>query len=293
MSATGGTIASAFARCRAERRAAFIPFLMAGDPDLATTERLLAALAEGGADLIELGVPFSDPIADGPVNQRAAARALAAGTTLSRVLELVARNRDKLGVPVVLFSYFNPIHARGVERFAEQAATSGVDGVLCVDLPPEEAAAEYTPALAAAGVDPVFLLAPTSDRERIAAVDRAAAGFIYYVSRTGVTGERAELARELVRGVKRARRRVHLPLAVGFGISTPEQVAAVGEIADGVVVGSALVAEVERRAGDPDLPAAITARVRELAAPLHERAEERRGGRLRALFGGGRVEVRG
>jgi len=293
VSATGGAIASAFARCRAERRAAFIPFLMAGDPDLATTERLLAALAEGGADLIELGVPFSDPIADGPVNQRAAARALAAGTTLSRVLELVARNRDKLGVPVVLFSYFNPIHARGVERFAEQAAASGVDGVLCVDLPPEEAAAEYTPALAAAGVDPVFLLAPTSDRERIAAVDRAAAGFIYYVSRTGVTGERAELARELVRGVKRARRRVHLPLAVGFGISTPEQVAAVGEIADGVVVGSALVAEVERRAGDPDLPAAIATRVRELAAPLHERAEERRGGRLRALFGGARVEVRG
>jgi tryptophan synthase alpha chain len=285
VSATGGAIADAFARCRAERRAAFIPFLMAGDPDLETTERLLAALAEGGADLIELGVPFSDPIADGPVNQRAAARALAAGATLSGVLELVARNRDRLGVPVVLFSYFNPIHARGVERFAEQAAASGVDGVLCVDLPPEEAAAEVTPALAAAGVDPVFLLAPTSDRERIAAVDRAGAGFVYYVSRTGVTGERAELAPELVRGVKRARRRLHLPLAVGFGISTPAQVAAVGEIADGVVVGSALVAEVERRAGDPELPAALAARVRALAAPLHARAERRRG-RLRALVGG-------
>jgi tryptophan synthase alpha chain len=291
--ANGGTIAAAFARCREEGRAAFIPFLMAGDPDLETSERLVAALAEGGADLIELGVPFSDPIADGPVNQRAATRALAAGTTLSGVLELVARSRDRLGVPVVLFTYFNPIHARGVARFAEQAAASGVDGVLCVDLPPEEAAAEYTPALAAAGVDPVFLLAPTSDRERIAVVDRAAAGFVYYVSRTGVTGERTELARELVRGVKRARRRIHLPLAVGFGISTPEQVAAVGEIADGVVVGSALVAEVEQRAGDQDLAAALTARVRELAAPLHERGEEGLGGRLRSLFRGGRAGARG
>lgn len=277
-------IDDAFERCREEGRAAFIPFLMAGDPDLAVSERLLGALAEGGADLIELGVPFSDPIADGPVNQRAAARSLAAGTTLSRVLGLIANCRDRLAVPVVLFTYFNPIHARGVGRFAEQAASSGVDGVLCVDLPPEEAAAEYTPALAEHGIDTVFLLAPTSDRDRIAAVDRAASGFVYYVSRTGVTGQRAELERELAREVKRLRRRVRLPVAVGFGISSPEQVAAVGEVADGVVVGSALVTEVERHAGDAGLPEILAARVRELAAPLHERPE--RGGRLRALFGG-------
>lgn len=286
MTANGSTVEGAFARCREERRAAFIPFLMAGDPDLETSERLVAALADGGADLIELGVPFSDPIADGPVNQRAATRALAAGTSLSRVLELVARCRDRVGVPVVLFSYFNPIHACGVARFAERAAASGVDGVLCVDLPPEEAAGEYGPALAEAGVDAVYLLAPTSDRERIEAVDRAATGFVYYVSRTGVTGERAELAPELVRGVKRARRRLRLPLAVGFGISTPEQVAAVGAIADGVVVGSALVAEVERHAGAPELPAIVARRVRELSAPLHRRPEEGLGGRLRSLFGG-------
>jgi len=267
-----------FARCREERRAAFIPFLMAGDPDLPTSERLVAALAAGGADLIELGVPFSDPIADGPVNQRAAGRALAAGTKLSAVLDLVARCRDRLGVPVVLFTYFNPVHARGVERFAEQAAASGVDGVLCVDLPPDEAEESFIPALAAHGVDSVFLLAPTSDRGRIARVAAASSGFVYYVSRTGITGERATLPGELVRQVKRLRRRLELPLAVGFGISTPEQVAAVGAVADGVVVGSALVSLVERAGDDPELPRRLEERVRELSAPLHRSARKPRSG---------------
>lgn len=264
-----------FQSCREEGRAAFIPFLMAGDPDLAATARLLAAAAAGGADLIELGVPFSDPIADGPVNQAAATRALAAGTRLSGILELVARNRDRLGVPIVLFTYFNPLHARGVERFAEQAAASGVDGVLCVDLPPEEAADSFIPALGGQGVDTVFLLAPTSDRQRIARVAATSTGFVYYVSRTGVTGERRSLAADLAREVKRLRRRVRLPVAVGFGISTPEQVAAVGSIADGVVVGSALVRMVGEMGRDPELPAALEARVRELAAPLQRRAERR------------------
>src|SRR5436305_14565141 len=230
-----------FARCAAEGRAAFIPFLMAGDPDLETTAALLDALAAGGADLIELGVPFSDPIADGPVNQRAAARALAAGTKLSGILQAVARHRDRLGVPIVLFTYFNPILARGVERFAEQAAASGVDGVLCVDLPPEEGEHELVPAMREQGVDTIFLLAPTSTRDRVNKVAEASTGFVYYVSRTGVTGERTALATDLVRDVKRLRKRLDQPLAVGFGISTPQQVAAVGEIADGVVVGSAPV----------------------------------------------------
>ena len=265
----------AFRRCRDERRAAFIPFLMAGDPDLPTTELLMGALAAGGADLIELGVPFSDPIADGPVNQAAATRALAAGTTVSGILELVARNRDRLGVPIVLFTYFNPLHARGVERFAEQAAASGVDGVLCVDLPPEEAAASYIPALAAQGVDTIFLIAPTSDRDRVERIAAASTGFVYYVSRTGVTGERRALAAELAPEIKRLRRRVRLPLAVGFGISTPEQVAAVGDLADGVVVGSALVRLVGELGRDPELPAILEARVRDLAAPLHA-GEKRR-----------------
>jgi tryptophan synthase alpha chain len=262
-------ISEVFARCAEEGRAAFIPFLMAGDPSLSATAGQLTALAAGGADIIELGVPFSDPIADGPVNQRAAMRALAAGAGLSGILELIARQRDQLGVPIVLFTYYNPIHARGLERFAEQAAASGVDGVLCVDLPPEEAENDLVPVLRERGVDTIFLLAPTSTRDRIARVAAASSGFVYYVSRTGTTGERASLPPDLVRELKRLRRRIDLPLAVGFGISSPAQVAAVSEVADGVVVGSALVRLVEQMGEDPDLPAMLELRVRELAAPLH------------------------
>lgn len=265
-----------FFNCAHESRGAFIPFLMAGDPDLGATAEYIEALAAGGADIIELGVPFSDPIADGPVNQRAAVRALAAGTKMSGILQLVARHRDKLGVPIVLFTYFNPVHARGVERFAEQAAASGVDGVLCVDLPPEEGERDFIPALREQGVDTIFLLAPTSTRDRVARVAEASTGFVYYVSRTGVTGERSALATDLVRDVKRLRKRLDQPLAVGFGISTPQQVAAVGDIADGVVVGSSLVRLIEEQGGDPGLPRVLEERVRELAAPLRQRAERRR-----------------
>ena len=151
-----------FGRCAEEGRAAFIPFIMAGDPSLEATDSFLGAMTAGGADIIELGVPFSDPIADGPINQRAAVRALASGTNMSNSLELVARPRDRLGGPIVLFTYFNPVHARGIEHFAEQAASSGVDGVLCVDLPPEEGERELVPALREHGVDAIFLLAPTT-----------------------------------------------------------------------------------------------------------------------------------
>jgi len=262
-----------FARCAEEGRAAFIPFLMAGDPNLETLPELMLALAAGGADLIELGVPFSDPIADGPVNQRAATRALAAGTTLGGILGAVAQVHDELGVPVVLFSYFNPIMARGVTAFADQAASSGVDGVLCVDLPPEEADEEYVPALVHAGLDRVFLLAPTSTTDRMRAVAEHSSGFVYYVSRTGVTGERELLTKTLPKEVKKVRKRIDLPVAVGFGISTPEQVEAVGKLADGVVVGSALVRIVEE--GGPNLAQRIEARVRELSAPLHEKARKK------------------
>jgi len=263
-----------FERCAEEGRAAFIPFLMAGDPDLETTPRLVEALAAGGADLIELGVPFSDPIADGPVNQRAANRALAAGTSLAGILEVVATARESVTVPIVLFSYFNPIRARGLELFAEQAATSGVDGVLCVDLPPEEAEDSYLPALRKNDLDPVFLLAPTSTSERMRLVAEVSSGFVYYVSRTGVTGERELLTKTLPKEVKRVRRKVDLPVAVGFGISTPEQVAAVGDFADGVVVGSALVRLVEE--GGRDAPTRVEDRVRELMAPLVEDRKKRR-----------------
>ncbi len=276
MSAIITPIDNVFAQCAREERAAFIPFLMAGDPSLEMTAIFLEAAAAGGADIIELGVPFSDPIADGPINQRATVRALKAGTKLSGILELVARQRDRLGVPIVLFTYFNPIHARGVERFAEQAAASGVDGVLCVDLPPEEGERQLVPALRGQGVDAIFLLAPTSTKERIDRVARASTGFVYYVSRTGVTGERTALPTELVKDVKRLAKRVDLPLAVGFGISSPAQVAAVGEVADGVVVGSALVRYLEENASHPDLPALLEDRVRELSAPLRRKAERQR-----------------
>ncbi len=262
-------IDAAFARCRAERRTAFIPYLTAGDPDLDTTAELLGVLVQGGAVLIELGVPFSDPIADGPVNQRAAVRALASGTTLSSVLELVARHRDRLGVPIVLFTYFNPIHARGIEAFADQASTSGVDGVLCVDLPPDEAGEEFMPVLRDRDIDTVFLIAPTSTRERIRVVGAASSGFVYYVSRTGVTGVRESLAPELLREAKRLRRRLALPLAVGFGISTPEQVKAVAGVADGVVVGSALVRLVEENADSPELAKILETETLRLSQPLH------------------------
>ena len=255
-----------FAELKNTGRAGLVTYVTAGDPDAETSHQILVALARGGADVIEVGVPFSDPVADGPVNQRAAARALAAGTKLSALLELVARRRDELGVPIVLFTYYNPIHARGVERFAEQAAASGVDGVLCVDLPPEEAEDRYTPALRAQGIDTVFLLAPTSDKARMASVAAASTGFVYYVSRTGVTGERELLTKTLPKEVKRVRRKVKLPVAVGFGISTPEQVAAVGGFADAVVVGSALVRVVGE--GGPDVAQRLEARARELAAPL-------------------------
>jgi tryptophan synthase alpha chain len=264
------TIEEVFSRCREKGRAAFIPYITAGDPDLKTSAALLEALVAGGADLIEVGVPFSDPIADGPVNQRAASRALAAGTTLSGVLGLVAENRERLGVPMVLFSYFNPIHSRGVERFAEQASSSGIDGVLCVDLPPEEAEEEFTPALRQQGIDTIFLLAPTSTRERIRKAGESSTGFIYYVSRTGVTGERDALPRQLIREVKSLRRQLRQPVAVGFGISTPEQVAALGRVADGVVVGSGLVSLIEEKAKETDLVAAVEGRVQHLRAGLVE-----------------------
>jgi tryptophan synthase alpha chain len=277
-----GQIAEVFARCARERRAAFIPYITAGDPDLETTRELVEALVDAGADLVELGVPFSDPIADGPVNQRAAYRALGSGTSLSGVLRLVDRWRESFGVPVVLFTYFNPIHARGTTAFAEQAASSGVDGVLCVDLPPEEAEAELAPALLASGVDPVFLLAPTSTAERARRAGKVSRGFVYYVSRTGTTGERATIPPGLRAEVRAIKRRVRLPVAVGFGISTPEQVAAVARIADGVVVGSALVRVIEEAVESgalAELPDALARRAAELAAPL-------RSGRRRRLSWG-------
>ncbi len=263
----GGRIARAFAAARAQDRCALIPYVVAGDPALGRTRAIVQALARGGADIVEIGVPFSDPIADGPVNQRAAERALRNGVTLGSCLDLAAELRADGGPPVVLFTYYNPIHRMGPERFATAASAAGVDGVLVTDLPPEEAG-DLRGALAESGVDLVFLLSPTSSRERVDRVCREASGFVYFVSRTGVTGAREDLPEGLAEQVRSARHASPLPIAVGFGVSGPEQVKAIAAFADGVVVGSALVRIVEEKGASPGLEAAVEAFCRTLAGAL-------------------------
>jgi tryptophan synthase alpha chain len=260
-------IAETFTRLRAANKAGFVPFIMAGDPNLAVTRELLRAALDAGADLIELGVPFSDPMADGPVLQRSAERALALGTTLTDVLELVTEVRRDWNVPIVLFGYANPFLRYGAERLGRDAAASGVDGILCVDMPPEEAD-DLEPAIAAAGLDMIFLLAPTSDRGRIDAVRARARGFVYYVSITGTTGAAAPDPAAVATMVENLRSRVGLPVGVGFGITGPEQAATLARGADAVVVGSAVMRLVEEHPGTALLPAA-RAFLRGLADAVH------------------------
>lgn len=244
-------LARAFARAKAGGRAALVVFVEAWDPDLATTRRLLPALAKAGADVIELGIPFSDPLADGPTIQRASERALAAGATLAKVLDLLAESRrGGFATPVVVFSYANPILAMGEADFAHRAREAGADGVLVTDLPPEEGRG-FASILKSARLDPVYLLAPTSPDARLRRAASLSRGFVYLVSRSGITGARAALPDDLAALVARVRRAVpKLPVAVGFGISTPEHVGAVAALADGVVVGSAVVAAMERAVRD-------------------------------------------
>lgn len=226
-----------------------MPFLVAGDPNLAATSQAVEALVRAGADLIELGVPFSDPIADGPINQRAYQRALAAGVTLRDVLSLVRDLRARFGVPVVLLSYLNPLLLFGLDRFCAEAAASGVDGVIVPDLPADEAG-DLARQARAAGLDVIFMLSPTSTDARIKLAAAQSSGFIYCVSLTGVTGVRDRLSGEVEGLVKRIRQHTGLPICVGFGVSTTEQARQVGAIADGVIVGSAIVALLEQ-GGDP------------------------------------------
>ncbi len=263
--------AEVFARLKAEGRAAFMPYVMAGDPNLEATARLLPALAEAGADLIELGVPFSDPMADGPTNQRAAERALKGGAKLGLILELVKKVRQKIATPINLMGYYNPFFNYGPEKFCRDAAAAGVDGLIIPDLQPDDAG-ELRPYADAAGLDTIFLIAPTSTPARLERVAREGRGFTYAVSLTGVTGARAELPADLGEFIARAREKISLPLAVGFGIGTPAQVAQVAALAQGVIVGSAIVKVMENEilAGrDPVAPTA--AFVRELTAPLRGR----------------------
>lgn len=234
-------IARRFAALKAEGRAGLVAFITAGDPDAATCRDLLLSLPAAGADLIELGMPFSDPMADGPAIQLAAQRALKAGATMDRTLELVrALRRTDDATPVILMGYYNPIYAHGVERFVTEAREAGVDGMIVVDLPPEEADELLLP-LRAVGLDFVFLTAPTTDDPRLPVVLARASGFVYHVSITGVTGTASASREAIAAAVARLRRHTDLPVAVGFGIRTPEQAAAVAEVADAAVVGSALV----------------------------------------------------
>lgn len=256
-------ISSAFASAHGAGRITFIPYLTAGDPSPERSPDLILALQRGGADLVEIGVPFSDPIADGEVNQRAAERALAKGVSLSTALDIAAQVRRVSSIPIVLFTYFNPVLRMGLAPFCERAAGAGVDGVLVTDLPVEEAA-EHRRALDAAGIDTIFLLAPTSTPERIRAVGEACRGFVYYVSRTGVTGEREAVPGDLRERVEGIRRMTNKPVAVGFGISRREHVEELSSFADGVVVGSALVRLIEEAGDRPDLPQILERQVREL-----------------------------
>jgi tryptophan synthase alpha chain len=248
---TSSRIAGAFARARSEKRAAFIPYLTAGDPSSDATVAIARALEDAGADILELGVPFSDPIADGPVLQRSAARSLAAGTTLEGVWRIAKRIRRETSLALVLFSYVNPLLRRGLERAASEAREAGLDAVLVTDLPPEEGEG-VQPVFRAAGLDTVFLVSPTSPAARMSQAAGLSTGFLYVVSRPGTTGMRDSLPADLPGTVARARRAAgnNLPVAVGFGISTPATARLAAQIADGVVVGSALVAAVEENPED-------------------------------------------
>jgi len=238
-----------------------VAYITAGDPSLAATQEIVLAAASAGADVIELGVPFSDPVADGPTIQRASERALRGGTTLAAVIQLAAALRKKTEAPIVLFTYFNPILQMGLETFASRAAAAGADGVLVTDLTPEEAD-EYRAIMRAHGLDTIFLAAPTSTDERLQLIAAASSGFLYIISRTGVTGAKESLPEELPAMVRRARKFTTLPIAVGFGISLPTQVTVLGGIADAVVVGSALVAEIEKAPSASAAAAAVAERIR-------------------------------
>jgi tryptophan synthase alpha chain len=265
---TSTRISSLFTHLHAQGRKAFIAYLTAGDPSLAHTLDLVLALQRGGADLIELGVPFSDPIADGPVIQRASERALRAGTTLPKLLEIVRAIRRQSEIPLLLFSYLNPLLRYGFDRLARDAAAAGIDGVLLTDLSVEEAA-EPVSRLRSQSLDTVFLAAPTSSQRRLRLVAEHSSGFIYLVSRTGVTGEQASLAASAAPLTERMRQLTPLPLALGFGVSTPAQVAEVARLADGVVVGSAIVKFIGANGAAPGLPAKLEDFTRQLTAPLH------------------------
>ena len=258
-----------FTRLRARGERALLPYFTAGDPSLADTRRLVIEAARRGADVIELGIPFSDPLADGPVIQRAGTRALAAGATVARVLETVAGLRAEVDVPIVLLTYYNPVLAFGLKAFVRTAVDAGVDGAIVGDMPPEESGPLGSEA-DAAGFDLVYMVAPTSTPARVRLIARKSRGFIYVVSLTGVTGERQQLPTDMATQIATIRRETPMPVCVGFGISTPAQVATVGRVADGAAVGSAIVRLVEGRTGSPTMVEDVGKFIAELKAPLRK-----------------------
>ncbi|TKB66773.1 MAG: tryptophan synthase subunit alpha [Nitrospira sp.] len=258
-----GRLETTFQRLRDKREKALIAYLMAGDPGLAETEQLVVALEQAGADIIELGVPFSDPIADGPVIQQAAERALKNGTSLRKILDSVKSLRQRTEIPIVLMLYYNSIHAMGCEEFCKAAGAVGVDGLIVPDMPPDEAGPLKGPA-DAAGLPLIFLLAPTSTPNRRKLVARESHGFVYYVSLTGITGSKLSNVSDVQDNVKKIRKVSTAPVAVGFGVATPEDAARVSKVADGVIVGSAIVQCIASHQQDPKMVSHVAEFVRSL-----------------------------
>jgi len=256
-----------FAQLRQRGEKALITYVMAGYPSLQETEQLVVELEQAGADIIELGVPFSDPIADGPVIQQAAERALRSGTSLRTILTMVARLRARTQVPIVLMAYYNSIHAFGPERFCQEAAQAGIDGLIMPDMPPDEAGPLKGPA-AASGLPLIFLLAPTSTPERRTFVARQSQGFVYYVSLTGITGAKLLNLADVGKNVERIKKVTRVPVAVGFGVATPEDAAKVAAIADGVIVGSAIVKQIAAHQQKPEMVKHVAEFVRSLKTAM-------------------------
>jgi tryptophan synthase alpha chain len=270
-------ISRRFASLREAGELGIVAYITAGDPSLAATLKFVLALADAGADVIELGIPFSDPLADGPTIQRASERALKTRTTLAQVIDLVREIRKSSEVPIVLFGYYNPVLQMGLERFASAAANAGADGVLITDLTPEESG-EYRQVLAAHNLDTIFLGAPTSTDDRLAKIAAVSSGFLYLISRTGVTGAKDSLPDDLPALLRRARKVTQLPIAVGFGISLPGHVSVLGGLADAAVVGSALVSEIENATAANPTSANIDAAATALAARIRSLKEAARHG---------------
>ncbi|MFM1943256.1 MAG: hypothetical protein RI897_2238 [Verrucomicrobiota bacterium] len=260
-------IEARFKQLQENHQKGFVVYIGAGDPNLNATLQLALAFDQAGVDILELGVPFSDPLADGVVNQLAAQRGLASGTTPSGVLDTVRQIRQSSEIPIVLYLYYNLIYRQGLDQFIQNAAQAGVDGLLVLDLPPEEGA-DYEQAMKKANLCPILLVAPTTPENRIASIVQHARGFIYYVSREGVTGMQSQIAANLAEMTARIRQHTSLPIAVGFGVSNPEQAAQVAANAEGVVVGSAIVKQIADLGSSPNLVPQVASFVQDIATAI-------------------------